>query len=96
MKYEDLLYKFFSDDPVLRHKIKNKRRQLSDKIMVLETKCALTQKEAAKVIGISLDYLLLMESVSLKIPVNEYIYAIQKLQAYKNKQLIEKQRANKI
>lgn len=50
----------------------------------------------AKVIGISLDYLLLMESVSLKIPVNEYIYAIQKLQAYKNKQLIEKQRANKI
>lgn len=53
MKYEDVLYKFFSDDPVLRHKIKNKRRRLSDKIMVLETKCALTQKEAAKVIGIS-------------------------------------------
>lgn len=96
MKYEDVLYKFFSDDPVLRHKIKNKRRQLSDKIMVLGTKCALTQQEAAKVIGISLDYLLLMENISLKISVNEYLYAIRKLQAYRNKQLIEKQRANKI
>lgn len=64
--------------------------------MVLETKCALTQQEAAKVIGISLDYLLLMESISLKIPVNEYLYTIRKLQAYRNKQLIEKQRANKI
>lgn len=96
MKYEDVLYKFFSADPVLRHKIKNKRRQLSDKIMVLETKCALTQKEAAKVIGISLDYLLLMESISLKIPVNKYLHAIRKLQAYRNKQLIEKQRVNKI
>lgn len=90
MKYEDALYALFGNDLLLRHKIKNKRRLLSDKIMALETKAELTQEQAAQVAHIPITYLLEMENVDLKIPVNEYLLVIQKLSAYLQQQAILK------
>lgn len=90
MKYENALYALFGNDLVLRHKIKNKRRLLSDKIMQLETQAKLTQEQAAQVAHIPLVYLLEMENVNLKISVNEYLLVIQKLRAYMQQQAILK------
>ena len=90
MKYEDALYALFGNDLMLRHKIKNKRRLLSDKIMQLETKAKLTQEQAAQAAHIPLVYLLEMENVNLKVPVNEYLLVIQKLKAYMQQQAMLK------
>lgn len=90
MKYEDALYALFGNDLVLKHKIKNKRRLLSDKIMQLETEAKLTQEQAAQVAHIPLVYLLEMENVDLKVPVNEYLLVIQNLKAYIEQQAMLK------
>ena len=90
MKYEDALYALFGNDLMLRHKIKNKRRLLSDKIMQLETKAKLTQEQVAQAAHIPLVYLLKMENVDLKIPLNEYLLVIQKLKAYMQQQAMLK------
>lgn len=94
MKYEDALYAMFGNDLVLKHKIKNKRRRLADQILHLESKLNLTQEQTAKVIKIPLVYLLEMEQVDLKIPVNEYLLTIQKLRNYEQQLLYQKHNEN--
>lgn len=94
MKYEDALYAMFGNDLVLKHKIKNKRRRLADQILHLESKLNLTQEQAAKVVKIPLVYLLEMEQVDLKIPVNEYLLTIQKLRNYEQQLLYQKHNEN--
>lgn len=94
MKYEDALYAMFGNDLVLKHKIKNKRRRLADQILHLESKLNLTQEQTAKVIKIPLVYLLEMEQVDLKIPVNEYLLTIQKLRNYEQRLLYQKHNEN--
>lgn len=84
----------FGNDLVLKHKIKNKRRRLADQILHLESKLNLTQEQTAKVIKIPLVYLLEMEQVDLKIPVNEYLLTIQKLRNYEQQLLYQKHNEN--
>lgn len=73
------------DDLELNKKMNSKQYPLSNKIMRLETKLGVNQKQTAKLAHISLTKLLRLESVDLTIPVSEYQKVIAILKADLNK-----------
>lgn len=73
------------DDLELNKKMNSKQYPLSNKIMRLETKLGIDQKQTAKLAHISLTKLLRLESVDLTIPVSEYQKVIAILKADLNK-----------
>lgn len=73
------------DDLELNKKMNSKQYPLSNKIMRLETKLGVNQKQTAKLAHISLAKLLRLESVDLTIPISEYQKVIAILKADLNK-----------
>lgn len=86
MELDEFLRNYIvSDDLELNKKMNSKQYPLSNKIMRLETKLGIDQKQTAKLAHISLAKLLRLESVDLTIPVSEYQKVIAILKADLNK-----------
>lgn len=86
MELDEFLHNYIvGDDLELNKKMNSKQYPLSNKIMRLETKLGIDQKQTAKLAHISLAKLLRLESVDLTIPVSEYQKVIAILKADLNK-----------
>ena len=86
MELDEFLRNYIvGDDLELNKKMNSKQYPLSNKIMKLETKLGIDQKQTAKLAHISLAKLLRLESVDLTIPVSEYQKVIAILKADLNK-----------